>query len=155
MFVKCNCACHACEFYSTVLLLQSKLAESEDKVAAMAVQLEQLHADRLRLENRNSVLEKVTLRAVYMPSCTYVPVQSLSPSELQLNFKTHASSAVPHASSFTNLIQVLEMKEIEETKPSTSSSGRVLLITLCCYTSCYLYNTNRCILALPIHKHAV
>ncbi|KAL3147225.1 hypothetical protein ABBQ32_002720 [Trebouxia sp. C0010 RCD-2024] len=57
---------------------KSKLAESEDKVAAMTVQLEQLHADRVRLENRNSVLEKV-----------------------------------------------LEMKEIEETKPSTSSSGPV------------------------------
>lgn len=38
---------------------KSKLAESEDKVAAMAIQLEQLHNDRLRLENRNSVLEKV------------------------------------------------------------------------------------------------
>ena len=41
--------------------MQSKLAESEDKVAAMAAQLEQLHADRLRLENRNSVLEKVAV----------------------------------------------------------------------------------------------
>ena len=39
--------------------MQSKLAESEDKVAAMAVQLEQVNADRVRLENRNSVLEKV------------------------------------------------------------------------------------------------
>ncbi len=38
---------------------KSKLAESEEKVAAMAIQLEQLHNDRLRLENRNSVLEKV------------------------------------------------------------------------------------------------
>ena len=44
---------------SEIALMQSKLAESEEKVAAMAVQLEQLHSDRLRLENRNSVLEKV------------------------------------------------------------------------------------------------
>lgn len=55
---------------------KSKLAESEEKVAAMALQLEQLHSDRLRLENRNSVLEKV-----------------------------------------------LEMKELEEAKPTASSSG--------------------------------
>ena len=46
--------------------MQSKLAESEDKVAAMAVQLEQLHADRLRLENRNSVLEKVSTSHVLL-----------------------------------------------------------------------------------------
>lgn len=39
--------------------MQSKLAESEEKVAAMTVQIEHLHNDRLRLENRNSVLEKV------------------------------------------------------------------------------------------------
>jgi len=39
--------------------VQSKLAESEEKVASMAVQIEHLHNDRLRLENRNSVLEKV------------------------------------------------------------------------------------------------
>lgn len=38
---------------------KSKLAESEEKVAAMTVQIEHLHSDRLRLENRNSVLEKV------------------------------------------------------------------------------------------------
>ncbi len=49
--------CHSCQ--GPPLAVQSKLAESEDKVAAMAVQLEQVNADRLRLENRNSVLEKV------------------------------------------------------------------------------------------------
>lgn len=62
---------HLCDSRQAPLPLQSKLAESEDKVAAMAVQLEQLHADRLRLENRNSVLEKVTyctLMTVLIPS---------------------------------------------------------------------------------------
>lgn len=40
----------------------------------MAVQLEQLHADRLRLENRNSVLEKVILSTVCLLFATHVSV---------------------------------------------------------------------------------
>ena len=73
----CTCYAHVMPLKLTSklsLLLQSKLAESEDKVAAMAVQLEQLHADRLRLENRNSVLEKVTLSAVCLLFAPYISV---------------------------------------------------------------------------------
>ena len=58
----CNYFYDNCIFlnhFNPFLLVQSKLAESEDKVAEMAVQLEQVNADRVRLENRNSVLEKV------------------------------------------------------------------------------------------------
>lgn len=55
---------------SPFVLVQSKLAESEDKVAAMAVQLEQVNADRVRLENRNSVLEKVIL---HLQHCAQSP----------------------------------------------------------------------------------
>lgn len=69
------------------LFPQSKLAESEDKVAAMAVQLEQLHADRLRLENRNSVLEKVILSAFFFYA--YVLSGEFSLHDFQLNCKTH------------------------------------------------------------------
>ena len=62
---------------------------------------------------------------------------------LSFNLETHVSSAELLASGFTSLIQVLEMKEIEETKPSTSSSGRVLLMTLCCHAPSYLVQYER------------
>ena len=110
------------------MLLQSKLAESEDKVAAMAAQLEQLHADRLRLENRNSVLEKVTLSTV-----------SMQPSQFCVSSGGICPSGLPLASSFNSFVQVLEMKEIEETKPSTSSSGKMLHMVLRCHSaSCHI-----------------
>lgn len=76
----CTCCAHVMplKFISKLsLILQSKLAESEDKVVAMAVQLEQLHADRLRLENRNSVLEKVTLSTVCLLVATHIFVPFL------------------------------------------------------------------------------
>lgn len=39
--------------------LQTKLAESEDKVALMSQQIEQLQAERATLMDRNSILEQV------------------------------------------------------------------------------------------------
>ena len=53
--------------------MQSKLAESDEKVASMTVQIEHLHNDRLRLENRNSVLEKVC--ALILASASTVTAQ--------------------------------------------------------------------------------
>ena len=79
----------------------------------MAIQLEQLHNDRLRLENRNSVLEKVNV--------SYLVLPILHGSE---------SSDCPTMQSrlqiFLGVVQVLEMKEIEEAKPAASSSGMQL-----------------------------
>lgn len=40
-------------------VLQTKLAESEDKVALMSQQIEQLQAERATLMDRNSILEQV------------------------------------------------------------------------------------------------
>ena len=106
----------------------------------MAVQLEQLHADRLRLENRNSVLEKVTLSAVRMYLCPRFCLCLIFSC-----MEVACICALPLALRSNSFVQVLEMKEIEETKPSTSSSGRMLPVI---FAACFVQHTV-CGFALP------
>lgn len=102
----------------------------------MAVQLEQLHADRLRLENRNSVLEKVTLSTVCVffvtlsSVCMLLATQVSVPNTNVRSTEVACICVLPPALRSKSFVQVLEMKEIEETKPSTSSSGKTLLVTV-------------------------
>lgn len=115
-------------------LVQSKLAESEEKVAALTLQIEHLHNDRLRLENRNSVLEKVyaQLHCVCKHSdCTglLTAYAQIGTHHLDVQYQGHQPAKPSHC-----MTQVLEMKETEDAKPAASSSGKQtsLLIRMQC-----------------------